>query len=547
MPVGLKYKLESIQPAMGEGAPSSSLGRPSFSWLRGYAPNAYVAIDICYREGILDDLICCVIQAVKEVQCENNDPELDRLEGLQPEEWRDVSERMFVSLDDALVEAVCAAYLSLAEQKFLIARGCYDHYLLADQLLSALSYGSKPWSFEPVNYRFNWKAPRVYRDTGAILFAPFFVLFDPLAPYLAEIKAAYAAIRTAGQINGGIPVSRLKRVTGFAQQTMDYGFFSFVCSNDRTILRIGSGGDERIINAKEVLPEFDFLCFHVRSERFCTIEGLNIRDGWRADVRVAVDTSTFGGFLAKHGRDYILQAVSPEEILLKAKMWHDSIEPKIQGIGVSVYKALVRLLLDRQEIVSITDLRNEIGLPDLLIDPFSVCPGNVLVYAPGEKFLRPNGVCFVHREWVADKEHKRGRISLDRILTPAYTIDLKAAVEKAALHAVSSLSFRAAGVIFLADVIRNCCEKSNSHGKRWIQHQLEGSVALAMQDRGLVKIQSVIFDPRRWPAVLKNPRSIRATKKEIRKNANQIVAEFRDRCEIQSILDRLFIELSIES
>jgi hypothetical protein len=366
--------------------------------------NPLMAACLGFASGPLEDCAQCFALAVSS--------EVDAL-SLTPadvlsRDYVDVIRRALLG-DDAAIERVCFRYVSELHVREIASPESVDPDLLGEFLYNfMIDEGGPPIDHSSKFYALDWIQIKEYVELKRWLLCPIYFVLDDDFITLSEFIAAHTEY-DAQASQDEVCLSRAE-VGDTKWRDALLHFFSL---NDPSRLSAVNGKARRIELA---CPLLELKARSTRLGQRFKIHGLlpgseveRLEFQFRKEEIAEVFTGPSG---ERYDEDVGL------ELLAKAFIVRRTRDSATQGIPTAVYRPLLRLLIERQEVTSVRDLRRLWGVPEIKIDPFALLPGRIVAYAPGHRFLKDDRVSFVLRDWVETPENRRGRIAKIRILTP---------------------------------------------------------------------------------------------------------------------------------
>lgn len=498
---------KGFQGVSGRQAQRKKWALPAFALSTGTQINPFIAIDVAYGMDVLDELVSCFDSSVKEVLS------ADFLYAR-----RDFDTiRDSVRNDPGAIEGICVRYFSHLRKMKLAPIARFDPLLMADMVWQQVATGAWDDGARPENYRYNWKIERSYREGGTYLFAPWLLRFNKSLPNPREIREIYKTIDRMRQIDHVVRLKDLPRISGHIIPRKNYSFMAFAFQNDCQLSLLCVGGHVAVAKISTIFPEYDIFAHHADHDRYATFSGLSSRSGLAAhSAHVEFHSGSMLRALEK-SKSSLAHKLDVHEIVVKSR----SLFQMQQRAGFVSATALLRLVDERLKetgsVVSLRDIGQRLGIEHLRLDPYSVEPGPVLVYAPSDRYLDPENVCFVLRDWVQDAQHRRGRIARDRVLTPLSPLSWRCTIAALAREALQSPSQRVLGFVCLSDLVKRYITPCDRHAVRWRDHRAVKDVSRIMESLGYIKAGSVFFDRKKWGGVLRGIRSDRMKKMAVQK------------------------------
>jgi len=461
--------------------------------------NGYISVDIVLQDVRLTKLFHCFRAAARAALETCRHPILNEL-ATNPvgRPLSGISVSAAAAHED-VIEELSFRYLQLAHALKLIDLAQYDPSLVAHLVLEWI-LDDRRCEAECSVYRHSWRVEQHYREQGWHILAPWIVALSGGAVCARSVKTLSRAFNQMVTRRSRQKVSSLLISVGLSPTPANVDLVWFLCANRHDVCIIGSGNSAEVVATELLVPDFELFAELALSEGW-------VHNPCRARTyqlgmpcAIQQDRKSIRKFRQRFGADASFSGLSDSALALKAALWQRQRRHVVCGLPKSLRSTLISLLEARRQIVKITDLRSHLAAPKLRIDPFSVEPGRLLVYAPSSKFLEPDNVAFVLEEWVQDEARRRGRISADRILTPLGPVIWPSS--DALFQAVRDCrSFQLFGVTFWHNVSRKLRTSHAPHAKQWVDHQLMKHARRALRRNGFVVIGEAIFSLRRWPTI----------------------------------------------
>jgi hypothetical protein len=498
--------------------------------------NAYVALEIARADNSLPGLLRCFRAAARELSESHPHPLLDEL-AAGPLGCR-VSKRSqeLACADEQVIEQICFSYFQRAADLRLLDPVKYDPHLMAHSVLSVLWSGDE-WETDCTLFRHSWRVEHYYKAQGWHLLCPWVFAFGTQLPRLRELEKIDALLLQVEDSGNALLATTLARRAGLPVTDANIELLWFLCFNRAGVCILGRGVDAQIVATETAIPQFGLL------SELSSVEGWVLNPCRRWAFRLAesnfiqAELGALESFQERFGGP--AEALETADVAVKVALRQLAAEQTDQGLPSHLRRAIVQLLETSQRVVIVPDLRRMLGVPHLRIDPFSVTPGRVLVYAPSPKFLDSNQTAFVLREWVQDIGRQRARITPDRILTPLSPIAWSA-TEEDLLRAIRTLrTFSLFGIAFWADVRRVMRLEVPAQARRWAEHHLLQRTQKILRSHGLIVAGDVFFSGSRWQGLPASRAALRHAANDLRTAPEWIEPRAFCQSEMIEVVERL--------
>lgn len=460
---------------------------------KGRHLNVFVAAGICIADGSLLGMCRSLHAAASALAVDGCATFIDELGSLPPGSAVSQEARSSACFDEAAVERLCREYLKKLNFPKFGADRSFDPVQIADLLLNRL-LSEEPWRGDATLYAYNWKIARTYKLNGWHILAPLIIAFNLGLPDLASLRELKRSLDQISRRTSPVTAARLLKSSGLDDFAGGRRLLeSFVIN--RWDVVASSASFEEVRSTRGAALCLELLARHGRDHKWFRTSGITMT----SDEAPAVEFDYSGtcGFLAHH-RVEVRGRFGCEQMVVKALLRRCAPERFEQGLSECLYKAIVDLLVERQEVVSIARVRQYCGLQTLRISPFAILPGRLLVYAPSPRFLEPSAVTFVLREWVQDSAHSKGRIAPDRVLTPLEQIRWGFSAADLITTIRSSRSFQLFGVAFWPEIRRPLIATLAVQARRWAIYHLDRQSLHVLRANGLYRVANMILDEASW-------------------------------------------------
>lgn len=414
------------------------------------------------------------------------------------------------SFDEGAMERLCDEYVVQLSSRKIASAKRYDPVLIADLILDRLQH-HKTWHGSATIYAHNWKIARQYKLNGWHLLVPLLIAFRLGLPRLAVLRSLYHRLDQVAASNTVVAVAEIERAVELDEYP-DCGNLVRFCAANRW--DICESADKRVLcSTRSKFPRIDLLAHHGGNEGWFDVEGLALRHT-SVGTAISYNGAAITNFMRHHGCK-TPPLVSSEQLALNAIILQHEPENFAQGMSECVHRVLIQMLDSQQTVVSIGQLRQRCALPGLRLNPHSILPGRVLVYAPSARFLEPNAVSFVLREWVQDSQKSRARIAPDRVLTPLAPIDWQLDRDTLVRDARASPDFRNFGIAFWPECRPKMGTNIPRQARAWTEYHFERQVTKAFREAGLHRVGNVILDQRVWGHLVGHARPLLSVENSI--------------------------------
>lgn len=364
------------------------------------------------------------------------------------------------------------------------AMGVADHLLGEERL----------WETRVEIYRYTWKIKRLYTDTSATSLAPLFQSFDRTVPAWTCVSDIYLHLSTIDDLDEiSIPEWLVDhRIT---PSVANVRYVNFLLYND---LRFVSSADTQFkyLRLNSILDNFESASSHFDFDGCVEASGLGLREGIApSSVKLRVlSHSIIDQFRPARACD----EADRDELTFKAFLRSKEHGQLVQGIPIATHRLIVETLRELGRIISLRDIRRVTGASRIRFDPFQLEPGPVVVYAPGDRYLQGDAVSFALREWVQDEAHRRGRVAVDRILTPLQPCPIATPLKISEACMTSSQAFRRTGVVFLHEACSLLKPRTDKQAQRWATERTRRAVDTCLRKSGLIRMGEAYFNKAAW-------------------------------------------------
>ena len=391
------------------------------------------------------------------------------------------------------MEDLCDAYLANLHQLKLGTENSFDPVQIAELVLDRL-LGDKPWQGDATLYAPNWKVVRRYKLNGWHILVPLVIAFDLGLPELGSIRKLRRSLDRVSAGASSIEATRLLELAGLSGVRGGRRLLKSLVDN-RWDVAYSAGNSVEVRSTRAAALCLELLARHGRDHQWFRLSGTSMA----SDVAPSIefDHARTADFLAHHCVEAVGR-LGCEQMLVKALLLRGVPERFEQGLSACLYEMLIGLLVERQQAVSVGQVRQHCGLQTLRINPFAILPGRLLVYAPSPRFLEPNAVTFVLKEWVQDSVHRKGRIAPDRVLTPLVPIEWDFNQADLISMVRSSSSFELFGVAFWPDIRRKLIATVPMQAQRWAIHHLDRQSLHVLRASALYRVDDMILDEASW-------------------------------------------------
>lgn len=493
-----------------------------YSLETGRQLNIFAAAGICVADGTLLAM-CRALHAAASALAEDGCARfIEELALLPPGSALSQAAISSANFDEGAVESLCYAYLAKLHERKLGLENSFDPVLIADLLMGRL-LGDEPWRGAPTLYALSWKVVRRYKLNGWHILVPLIIAFDLGLPGLAGLRALTKSLDCLSAGPSSMTVAQLLKLSGLSNFRDGSRLLETFVDN-RWDVAFNTENWTEVHSTRGASLCFELLARHGREHQWFRLSGIAMASNETPSVQY--DRAKITNFLAHH-RVEAVNRLCCEQMLLKALLVRKVPECFEQGLSACIYNSLVRLLVERQEVTSIAQARQHCGLQSLSINPFSILPGRLLVYAPSPRFLEPAAVSFVLREWVQDMDHRKGRIAPDRVLTPLEPVKwtISATTLKTMIRA--SRSFELFGVAFWPELLRPMLASVSQQARRWAAYHLDLQSINVLRENGLYRIGNIILDQASWGDLSRGSRAFPIIASTIA-NAHDVALQERD-------------------
>ena len=499
--------------------------------------NDYVALDIVLRDPSLVKLFDCLKLAAEKISASSSHPIVEELSKVpigQP-----LSERAINAAagNEGILEDINCGYLTIAQEHGLVDLWKHDPALVADDVLEWI-YNSRQTSGEVSLYRHSWRIKHHFLERGWHIYAPWIVALSAGALNARHIKAATRVLNALVAGRGRRKIASILANVGMPRTHGNFDLIWFLCANRYDLCVVGSGESAEVWATEGLFPNFGVFA------------ELALREGWVRNpsrsrwhkrgmpCEVEVDQKSIAAFFRRSDLCPPHCSAHISTLAVKVALWQVDNSQLGRGDASKILSILVTLLGERGQIVKITDLRRHLEAPTLRIDPYSIDPGRLLVYAPSQKFLEPDNVSFALREWVQDEDNKRARISVDRILTPLNSISWPSSEEVFRILR-GCRSFQIFGIALWSELRRKLHVAHKPHAARWVDQRLYKHAQALLKRNGLIVIDGVIFSSRYWHDLPPTRAGLRIAGEALSTNSEWQEHRRLYKTEISSLLDQL--------
>ena len=470
----------------------SVLGAPSVRISRGIPFNPLIAIDLSQADAFGDFRTETFVRCWN-MQVQHNFDEL-LMEGHRLQAAQLVALALEVSASPSLLEDILGCYFDeLVSGGELHARGV-DATAWAIGLADHLLGHVRLWTTRVEIYKHTWKIKRMYGDTSAVSLAPLYQAFDRTVPDSASVSAIYQRLMVVDNLDE-ISIPEWILANGIAPTIANVRFTNFLLYND---IRFVSSSDTpfKYLRLNSIFDNFESASAHFDFTGCVEASGFSLRDG--IDPESVKINLTSQAVLGQFRPSSACAEVDRDELTVKAFLRSKEHDHLVQGIPAATHQLITDTIAKLGRIVSLRDVRRVTGASRVRLDPFQVDPGPLVVYAPGERYLHGDAVSFALRDWVQDDAHKRGRVAVDRILTPLTpcTIATPTKIRDACL--VSSRTYKRAGVVFRHDACTQLKPEIEKQGLRWATERTLRALDASLTGSGLIRSGEAFFDKAAW-------------------------------------------------
>lgn len=455
--------------------------------------NIFVAAGMCVADGSLS-VMCRALHAAASALAENGCANfIDELAALPPGSTLSRQAISSACFDEAGVENLCDAYLAKLHQLKLGTENSFDPVQIADLLLDHL-LDDELWQGDATLYAHNWKIVRRYKLNGWHILVPLIIAFDlglPELHSLRELKRSLDSIST-----GSFPNSAERLLERSGLNDFSGGRRLLKCLIDnRWDVAFNAGSSTEVCTTRTAELCLELLARHGRDHQWFRLSGVTMASDEAPSIEF--DHASTAKFFAHHCIE-VAGRLGCEQMLVKALLLRREPERLEQGLSACLYDTVTALLVERQELVSVEQVRQHCGLQMLKVNPYAILPGRLLVYAPSPRFLDPSAVTFVLKEWVQDSVHRKGRIAPDRVLTPL--LPIKWHFNEADLISMirSCSSFELFGVAFWSEIRRRLMVTVPAQARKWAIHHLDRQSLHVLRKSGLYRVDDMILDEASW-------------------------------------------------
>lgn len=455
--------------------------------------NICVCVGICLDEGSLLAICRAFHAAIVALAVDGCASFIDELATLPLGSAASKKSVTAASFDEGSVEAVCKEYLIQLRLRRLCADDKFDPAHIADLLLDRIVC-QEPWQGDSTLYAYNLAIVRRYKLNGWHLLVPLIIAFDLGLPELASLLELEGLLKKVAESTSRISV---KRLFDLAELNEYAGCKLLIESriNNRSDVAFSSEACDEVYSTRVVGHCLELLARYGRDQEWFRVSGTVV--ALDAAPSVTFDFAPISKFFAYH-RVGLRNRFSCEQMLTKALVRRRVPEQLEQGLSICLQGAIVDLLLERQEVVSVAQVRQFCGLQTLNINPFAVLPGRVLVYAPSPRFLHSSSVVFVLREWVQDSVHRKGRIAPVRVLTPLKPVTWEFSRADLMIMIRSSRSFELFGVESWPKLRRSLVAAIPLQARRWAIHHLDRQSLNVFRVGTIYRVGNMVLDEASW-------------------------------------------------
>lgn len=497
---------------------------------RPHALNPFVAADICIKEGKLTQMCHALHAAAVIVSATSVSAFVEELATLPVGSPLSAEGIVRASFDEGGMERLCDEYLWQLRRHNLGRESSFDSVLVADLIAERLDDGVG-WSGSVTLHAHSWTLGRQYKLNGWHILAPLIIAFSLGLPALAELKKLHRTLDHVAASSSLTPIGHVAVRAGLVELADHEKLILFFTANRWDVFATVDRSPA-IGSTHHTVPCCELLAYFGRDHGWIEASGLSLRAFGQA-ASISYRAPELSSFLRHHKCARVETMIGLEQLAIKALLRSKVREHPIQGIQGTVHRALLAMLLERQAIVSISQLRQHCGLPNLRINPHVVESGRILVYAPSPRFLEHNAVSFALRDWVQDSVHSKARISPDRIFTPLAQISWKLSRDELVAAAKATQTFRSFGLTFWTDIRPQMGSEIARQARTWAEHRLEREASKVLREAGLVHIGDVYLDADSWADALTSEQPMAVVAHTVA-HAHDVPADER-----QGVLERL--------